>query len=441
MRHHTHAVRHHAHLVERWLAVEEDVIAVDQVPLDDVPVLEDERLAVIALEADRPVALADVLGTGVYVRAVADEAVHVVDVERVDHLWKGQVHRDAQGNTELVDADVGVGSDDRPRREVHAFAHEVPANAPLLPVQAIANGPEDASGPVLGDVGSRVVDEGRDVLLQRDDVPLDRVVRCALLDLQFDQVVELDDVPQLVRQVILLADAGVVSDRRADAWRGHREHRAYHPLGAVVLGAKSKRIGVLVRDALQDAQDIVRAVDLTADLLRVIAVSIREVLPLHEDLRRIRPGDTVGLTRPASVDRLLAAALDVGAYLVHGVPALHATVLLVQDDLDGRVLEVDEDLAAPEAHATEELLDDVEELDVEDGPRHLDVAEMSGAEGVPLLAGLAYLVIIDDAHAGIKEAVHDGFVDRVRVRLGDLGDRALAHLLRSQNAELNALDP
>lgn len=39
--------------------------------------------------------------------------------------------------TNLVDAEVRVGRDDRPRREVHTLAHEVPSDSSFLPLEPL----------------------------------------------------------------------------------------------------------------------------------------------------------------------------------------------------------------------------------------------------------------------------------------------------------------
>ena len=72
VRHDAHAMGHHAHLVQGRLAVEQDVVAVLEVPVDNVARLQDNGVQIVALQPDGPVALADVLGAGMNVGAVAD---------------------------------------------------------------------------------------------------------------------------------------------------------------------------------------------------------------------------------------------------------------------------------------------------------------------------------------------------------------------------------
>ncbi len=161
------------------------------------------------------------------VRAVVDELLELVAVEGGHRLGEGEVEGDGPGDAELVDADVGVAwgggwrlvgfvgwggwgiewgtrqyapcfelllppltqtflvwkaasqseickqnqrltRDDGTRREVHALPHQVAADAPLLPLEPLADRLDGPPALLLrgGLAGERVVHVGGDVVLR-----------------------------------------------------------------------------------------------------------------------------------------------------------------------------------------------------------------------------------------------------------------------------------
>ena len=123
-RHDPSSVRHDGHLVQRGLAVEQQHVAVVQVPLNHVTVLE--------LAGDAPaVAVLEVLGPagfeshkvcpGVLVHPVANALANHLDVVSGHNLRVGHHLRDVHRHPDLVDAQVGIGRDDRAAAKVDAL--------------------------------------------------------------------------------------------------------------------------------------------------------------------------------------------------------------------------------------------------------------------------------------------------------------------------------
>mmetsp|Transcript_15235 Transcript_15235/g.35012 ORF Transcript_15235/g.35012 Transcript_15235/m.35012 type:complete len:225 (+) Transcript_15235:3832-4506(+) len=135
--HDAHAVRHDGHFVQRRLPIEHDNVAVLDVPLHTVAVL--QRLLRVRLPQvqPQPVLANDVSSARKVDRAVLNELLQLVDVEGRDDLWVGQVARDGARHAHLVDGEVGVWSDDGTRREVDSLAHQVASDAALLALEPL----------------------------------------------------------------------------------------------------------------------------------------------------------------------------------------------------------------------------------------------------------------------------------------------------------------
>ena len=68
------------------------------------------------------------------------------------------------------------------------------------------------------------------------------------------------------------------------------------------------------------------------------------------------------------------------------------------------------------------------------------MAKVARAKGVSLLACLANLIVVDDAHTRVKQTIHDGFIDRVCVRLCDLSHRSVPNFIGSKDAKLDTFN-
>mmetsp|Transcript_26622 Transcript_26622/g.66902 ORF Transcript_26622/g.66902 Transcript_26622/m.66902 type:complete len:605 (+) Transcript_26622:2725-4539(+) len=253
--HDLHAMSHHTHLVKRRLPVEDDEITVLDVALDSVAVLEVEiaglghpeevlALAVVAHDEAR---------TRVLVGAVADQLVHAVDVERRHDLRVGEVDGDRARYTNLVDADVGIGRDDRTRREIHTFSHEVAANSTFLAAQTLPDALQHTAALLCGGTvaGDLRIDHGRAVVLQNLGVLGDHVRRGTVQLVLAKRLIGLHDVGELVCEIILSAQQAVHHDGRPSRTRRHRQHRQDHPVGTCPLWIEAKQTTVIVTDATQ----------------------------------------------------------------------------------------------------------------------------------------------------------------------------------------------
>ncbi len=67
----------------------------------------------------------DVLGARPVDGTVLDQLLHFIEVVRSDSLWERQVRRDVVRNTELLQLEVWIWSDDRPRGKVNTLAHQI----------------------------------------------------------------------------------------------------------------------------------------------------------------------------------------------------------------------------------------------------------------------------------------------------------------------------
>jgi len=133
-RHDANLVTHHAHLVQRGLTIEDDDVAILDVSFHFVAIFQVKvaRLANETKVQTLPVVPDDVLRARMLVRAVPDQLVHPVDVERGDDFRIGHVQRDRTRHADFVDAQVGIGGDDGTRREVDTLAHQIASDAPFF---------------------------------------------------------------------------------------------------------------------------------------------------------------------------------------------------------------------------------------------------------------------------------------------------------------------
>jgi hypothetical protein len=134
VRHNSHSVTHHGFLVKRWLAVEDDVVAIYDVTLHLPTELKLNVLrSLVVPEVDTLTGVADdVLGTWMLIRTIAHQLVHLVDVVIVHCLGERQGSRNRSGNTYFVERQVGVTCDDGTRGEVDTLAHQVTTETALL---------------------------------------------------------------------------------------------------------------------------------------------------------------------------------------------------------------------------------------------------------------------------------------------------------------------
>ena len=172
----------------------------------------------------------DVFRAGVVVWAVFDQVLEFLLVEPVDRFREREVHGDFDRNAHLIDGYVGIRGDDRPRREVDSFAHQVASYPALFGLETLRDRAQGSTGALFRgrDAGKLIVDEGRYVVLNELCPRADGFFgRSPGLDFLFQSVVSLDDVAQLVSEVVLATLPGVVPHGRSDGRRRHGEYRAY----------------------------------------------------------------------------------------------------------------------------------------------------------------------------------------------------------------------
>ncbi len=101
---------------------------------------------------------------------------------------------------------------------------------------------------------------------------------------------------------------------------------------------------------------------------------------------------------------------------------------------------VNQKLGTTNADAVQNIHDVREELDEVDGASKAEMTEMAGTPVIRLSTAAASLAIIEDAHAGVKEAANTRLRPVVCSRIGDFHYRALLDFLRAEDAKLDAYD-
>ena len=224
-----------------------------------VSVAELNLLGIDILEGDRLVLARQVyrLCTRVLVGTIADVLHQALPVVGRHTLGKGQVLGDLFRNTQLIDVDVGIRSDNRAGREVYALPHEVSANTSSLCPQAGLESAQRATRALNGRVQSLdvVVHVGRDVILQEGGGLRDGIRSLALIDLVPQGIVGANDHQQLVRQIILHPLVIVHDDRGTNGQRRDCKDSADHPVGTSKLRVVSQKLHLCIRQTLEGPQD------------------------------------------------------------------------------------------------------------------------------------------------------------------------------------------
>jgi len=86
------------------------------------------------------------------------------------------------------------------------------------------------------------------------------------------------------------------------------------------------------------------------------------------------------------------------------------------------ILLVDEQLAAANADATQDIENCRVELVEIDGAGETVVTEVAGASVVGLAAGAACLAIVQNTHAGVEETADFGFIALIGILRSDFDD-------------------
>mmetsp|Transcript_600 Transcript_600/g.1255 ORF Transcript_600/g.1255 Transcript_600/m.1255 type:complete len:250 (+) Transcript_600:3920-4669(+) len=248
--------------MQRRLPVEDHAVVVLHLPLYHIPVVQNLVRGRLHKAQIHTLAIApnNRFRARMLVGPVVDEHLHVLDVVPGDDLGEGHVPCDRARDSDLVAADGRVASDDSARREVHALPHQVPSHPTLLALDALA---EALDGLAVAMLRLRlpcdlVVVHGGQVVLEEHLALANHRRRQPALQLVAEGVVGLDDVAELEGDVVLAARPPVRHDRRPHVRRRHRHHRDHHPVRAGEAGVEAEVLAVLVRNALQNLQRLLR---------------------------------------------------------------------------------------------------------------------------------------------------------------------------------------
>jgi len=429
----------HRCLVERGLTVEEDDVTVDEVAVNNVTVVDVNRIRVHIAETEHILVTLDVdgLGTGVASRSVANVSEESLTIVLVDRLGEGEIGCDFLRDTEFVQGNVRIGSDDRTGAEIHTLAHEVPADTTGLGTETRLERAKRATRPLLRlrqtlDV---VVHVGRHMVLKESSALVNDVATVSLVHAVTETLVGTNDRDELVGKVILHTLVIVHHDRRADRQRRNRENRTDHPFRARELGIESEVGTVLIRDSLEGAKD-------ELGLERNIGFRTRTLLGLVGSFQRSslahRPEDTREGTssaeratrrfRSTSESELLTS--DIACCLE---PCRSRSSDPLQRLADKGFGTIETDDVCESGHGIKELVEI-------DGTSKRDMPEVTRTILVGLLAGGTLLSVLDDTETGIKDTVGDGLTALVGLVCSNLHHRALENIIRVGESELNAND-
>ena len=462
-RHHPRAVSHDGHLMQRRLTVEQQHVAVVQVPFDHVTVLELARHApaVAVFEVlGTPRFEADKVGARVLVHAVANALADHLDVVPGHHLRVGHHLRDVQRDPNLVDAKVGVRGDDGAAAKVHSFSRQVSSEAALFPLESLHEPSEGLTRALVlrGQTRELGVDVHGALDLQEIPVFHQVVDRQPFLQPLPQHVVHLDDLYELHGDVVLVTPSLTVHlHARADTHGRHGEVGEDEVLRSV---GDVQQLAVLRRDLRKDVLNADRVeiilnprqvrlelVVVLHSLLELLHVRLHQlwvfaVLLVHDLQTRARPldhpvGSAAVVARPAPLalvreflgERALGDNLQ--SWVTKPLEELRAFFLW------------EHDAAALFAHLLEDGDYVLEVADVKDGHLELDVAEVPGAvDELALTRGALRPFLIRGAHARIQDAVlqRDPLGHLVEVALKHVKHAALCNLLRGHQGEAHAAD-
>ena len=467
------AVGHHGHPVQRRLPVEEHYITVGELALDDVSDVEVLGLElhvgvhdldpasvvpddvvdtgeVVLVHVDLCVAVIEELPRGLAVVVLVallvvleeplecdgsphQERAQVLDVVLVDAYGDGELPGRCDRHSDLVDGEERIGRDDGTCAEVDTLSGQVGSETSLLSLEPLGQCLQRASGPVPRgrDSGYLVVEVRGDVILQELPQILDDQLGCSLVTVLPQPLVDTDDIDQFVGEVVLGPVVGLEPDGRPDGDRGDGQCLEDHPLGPACLRVDSQNDEVVLGDPLEPVADI-----LGGELGLVLVLEVEGGGLVQLDLHDLR--SAVGAEGVLGCE--LGGLLGVFVYIVR-VPSELLDALEEQGTLL-LLLVGEHEPAALAASALQEGLDLLDETDVDDRPREVDVTEVSGTVVGPGTACGALESALDDSHVAVHETAVDGVSLIVVGVCGD--DLYRGHppdLIGGQAGELDPVDP
>lgn len=145
---------HQRHLVKGGLPIEDDVVAVTNVPLNNIAGVKMDICSVLPIGKVYLPAIVpnDILGARPLCRTIPDQLLHNAHILAGNVFRNSQILRNELWHSELVKLENWVRRDDSPRRKVNSLAHEVSSHSSFLSFQA---GPDVLEGsasrvPLLG---------------------------------------------------------------------------------------------------------------------------------------------------------------------------------------------------------------------------------------------------------------------------------------------------
>ena len=362
-------VAHDGLPMERGLAVEQHDVPVPQVAFHDVAHLElfGQLLFHVIGDALPPsVGADDIVCALQFLGTVHHQVAEVVDVPLADDLWIGQFHGNALRYTHLADGEAGVGGDHRARGEVDTFTSKIVPKTSLLGLNTLGDTLERATStvPRRRERGDVVVDERGHVVLQQLPKVLDDDPGCARIDGLLQALVDAHDVHELVREVVLCTLTGLQCDGGANRDRGDGEHGEHDPFRSCALGIHTENLEVLVGDALEPVPDVGGCQGL---LLPEVGVWLL-----------ILDGIDLGIAVRALFDARRGLVGVLGER-PRGELGLALTDML---HLDCELLDsciVEQQPATCFAGRVEQLVHELDELDVDDGPGEREESEVAWA--------------------------------------------------------------
>ena len=103
--------------------------------MNDVAVFKPDRHPVNVSQRDIVAVLAlQDFRAGVFIGPILYESGQESAIPVIHHNWFGETHRDFFGNAQLPHRQIGVARDDGTRAEIHALAHQVATNTPILAI-------------------------------------------------------------------------------------------------------------------------------------------------------------------------------------------------------------------------------------------------------------------------------------------------------------------
>ena len=406
----------------------------------------DEAASCVDLDA-AAVATDDVVHTGVNVRPAQNHLAHLLSVSGGHTDGDGEFLGDLGRDTDLVDAEVGVGRNHRASTEVDTLTGKVASEATFLPLEALRERLEGSTGAMTcrWDARGLVVKVGGDVVLQQLPQVLNDELGCTGVTVFSQALVDAQHVDELVGQVVFRPVAAVQGDGRANGDGWDWEHLENDPLWTVLL-VHADEDEVLGRDAAEPLTDIAWV----EFALGVVVLFLEGRRLVEDDLALGRTAVHADLTLGAGGD--LLDFLDdlrkfgrtnavLGDDVADAVSVVILLALLRVGAWRGAGLTVEQNVAAVIAGGLQRCLDQVHKPDVDDRKFQLDVAKVAWRILVLAVVGGTEQTGFDHTHVRVHQTLLVGVtVVLVGVSGLDFNSRHLSDFARVHQTKSNLGD-